>query len=162
MSTRDCVFYTTRKDVKNSLAQSLRSNGFQVRTDEEKVFDDVASMHSGISNFTDINNKIAQLSSLKHSKTNKPKSAHSIIQERYNDELQYINNSANSSPKNTNISLSSVNGPSYIQPQSFSRTGITKYKAKQNVMSLAQRLEFEQKLKEEEQKETTTYSIISC
>eukprot|EP01084_Bolivina_argentea_P283410 485374_1 len=158
MSSRECVFYTHRENVKNILIQSLRSNGFQVQTEEEKDFDDVASMHSGISNFTDINNNKAQLSSLlinKHDKnipfTNQFNPANSIIQERYNSNNNSLNNS-----------LITVNGPSYPTPQQFSRTGITKYKAQQEVMSLQQRLEHEQQLKhEEEKKQRKTQSFLA-
>ena len=127
MSTRNCVFYATREDVKKSLAQSLRINGFQVQTEEEKDFDDVASMHSGVSNFTDINNNKPQLSSLLIHDKNIPfrntGSTNSIIQERYsnnnnnnnnNEQAQYVDNSANNS-------LLSVGGPTYPDQQTFSQ-----------------------------------------
>eukprot|EP01084_Bolivina_argentea_P218949 371445_1 len=146
MSSRDCIFYATRKDVKSTLVQSLRSNGFQVQTEEEKdEIDDVASIHSGISNFTDVNQNKARLSSLLIHDTNvpyrpKPYSAHSIIQERYNDE--------NTDPVDAAVS----SGPTYFEPQSMPRKGITKYNPNHKVMSLNERLQYEQKMQEEEDK----------
>ena len=144
MTSRMVTFYTTRENVKKSLAQSLRTNGFQVQTEEEKEFDDVASMHSGVSNFTDHNK--AQLSSLLHDRNigfRRSSHPNSIIAERYqyeqgqipqdpnlkkggagtsiiqvNDENdEYVNNSPNKPLLSLNHSLG---GPSYIEPQSFS------------------------------------------
>merc|ERR1712154_450746 len=152
MSTRNCVFYATKESVRKTLAQSLRINGFQVQIEEEKE-DDVASVHSGLSSMKDQNK--AQLSSLMHDKNipfTKSKSLHSnnsIIKERYDQNNEKENNHQS--------------GPSYVDPKSFaaSKNGITKYKPKQRAMSLAQRLEFEQKLKEDEEKqEQQTQSLL--
>merc|ERR1711933_344486 len=151
MSTRNCVFYATKESVRKTLAQSLRIHGFQVQTEDEKENDDVASVHSGVSSMTDQNK--AQLSSLMHDKNiqftkTKSLSSNSIIKERYNEKE---NNTLN------------IGGPTYINPHSVSsQHGITRYKPKQRAMSIAQRLEFEQKLKEdEEKKQEQTQSLLS-
>ena len=145
MTSRIVTFYTTRENVKKTLAQSLRSNGFQVQTDEEKDFDDVASMHSGVSNFTDVNNKQAQLASLMHGGDGqirfRAKSTNSIIAERYQYE-QNENGNGNGNNSNSIVSEQIGNGndknnndeqyvdnsannsllsPSYFEPQNYSR-----------------------------------------
>ena len=150
MKTKICTFYATKENIQNIVAQSLRSNGFQVQTEEEKDSDDVASMHSGISNFTDHPQNRAQLSSLMHDRNipfTKKKSTTSIIQERYD-----LDNDSQDDVPLANNSLWSLGGPSYVEPQTFSKTGITRYQPRQRVMSLADRLRHEQKLKEEEEK----------
>lgn len=146
MTSRIVTFYTTRENVKKSLAQSLRTNGFQVQTEEEKKdFDDVASMHSGVSNFTDQNK--AQLSSLLHDKNigfRRTSHPNSIIAERYqydnhlnkgggggstsiiqlndtNDENDNDNHSLLSLGQSLGQSLGNIGGPSYVEPQTFSR-----------------------------------------
>ena len=111
MSTRNCVFYATKESVRKTLAQSLRINGFQVQTEDEKDCDDVASVHSGVSSMTDQNK--AQLSSLMHDKNipfTKAKSlgSNSIIKERY----------SNHEKENSIVQLN-VGGPTYIDPHSF-------------------------------------------
>mmetsp|Transcript_26100 Transcript_26100/g.42647 ORF Transcript_26100/g.42647 Transcript_26100/m.42647 type:complete len:380 (-) Transcript_26100:41-1180(-) len=144
MSTKLVTFYSSRDNVQGPLAQSLRSNGFQVQTDEEKD-DDVVSTYSGISNVIDKSGDKAQLSSLLHTDKNirfRSVSASSLLQKP-----QASENDADVSDSDA-VST----GPAYPDFHGYSRTGITKHRPQQFVLSLSERIQQEQKLKEEEEK----------
>eukprot|EP00484_Ammonia_sp_Unknown_P019957 CAMPEP_0197029494 /NCGR_PEP_ID=MMETSP1384-20130603/8928_1 /TAXON_ID=29189 /ORGANISM="Ammonia sp." /LENGTH=399 /DNA_ID=CAMNT_0042458671 /DNA_START=17 /DNA_END=1216 /DNA_ORIENTATION=- len=168
MSTRLVTFYTTRDNVQKALAQSLRTNGFQVQTDEEKDFDDVCSTYSGYSNVIDKSKDRAQLSSLLYDRNNKNipyrTPSGSIIPERH--QHPHANNSNNNNiTGDIEINVSSSNndnGPSYPDPHGPSRNmnGITQYRPQQHVQSIAERLRQEQEEKqkdEAQQKQTQTF-----
>lgn len=152
MSSRTATFYATREGLRKSIALRLRSNGFQCHSDGGGDLDDVASVHSGVSNFVDDQSR-AQLSSLQlgprssslsKSVSGQRPSNTSIIQERYGDENEAKGGDA----------------------ETMSKNGITRYRAKHHVESLAQRLQKEQMVREEnakKQQHTQSYlaKIIS-
>merc|ERR1712173_191942 len=162
MTTKMATFYTTRDNLSRQIALRLRSSGFQVASD----VDDLASVHSGISNFIDHDK--AQLSSLMTDRTDSFRSGRlqraasktSIIQERYASNSE--DEAESKGDNGASGGIFSLRGPSYVEPQIMNKSGITKYKPKHHVESLAQRLQHEQMMQEvEEKKEKQTQSFLS-
>lgn len=174
MTSRTVTFYTTRENLRKQIALKLRANGFQVLA-EDPYDDDIVSVHSGIGNFVDEQNKprletlMIQRSASDHQdslrgvRLHRTHSKTSVIPERYaSNSEDEAESKGDNGGNGASGGIFSLKGPEYVEPQIMNKSGITKYKPKHHVESLAQRLQHEQMMQEvNHKKEKQTQGFLN-